>query len=96
MSASTLILTDSGGIQEEAPSLGIPVLVLRDETERPEAVEAGVVRLVGPHRKAIVSNVADLLEDAAAYASMASRVNPYGDGHASERIVAKVMEMLRG
>jgi len=94
MSASTLILTDSGGIQEEAPSLGVPVLVLRDETERPEAVEAGVVRLVGPHKKAIVSNVADLLEDPAAYAAMATRVNPYGDGHASERIVAKVKELL--
>jgi UDP-N-acetylglucosamine 2-epimerase (non-hydrolysing) len=95
MSASTLILTDSGGVQEEAPSLGIPVLVLRDETERPEAVEAGVVRLVGPHRKAIVTGVANLLENRATYAAMATRVNPYGDGHASERIVAKVREMLR-
>lgn len=94
MSASTLILTDSGGIQEEAPSLGIPVLVLRDETERPEAVEAGVVRLVGPHRKAIVENAAELLENPKAYAAMATRVNPYGDGHASERIVAKVKELL--
>jgi UDP-N-acetylglucosamine 2-epimerase len=94
MSASTLILTDSGGIQEEAPSLGIPVLVLRDETERPEAVEAGVVRLVGPHRKAIVAAAAELLEDPKAYAAMATRVNPYGDGHASERIVAKVKELV--
>ena len=94
MSASTLILTDSGGIQEEAPSLGIPVLVLRDETERPEAVEAGVVRLVGPHREAIVENVAKLLENPKAYATMATRVNPYGDGHASVRIVAKVKELL--
>lgn len=94
MSASTLILTDSGGIQEEAPSLGIPVLVLRDETERPEAVEAGVVRLVGPHRKAIVENTAELLENPKAYSAMATRVNPYGDGHASERIVAKVMALL--
>jgi UDP-N-acetylglucosamine 2-epimerase (non-hydrolysing) len=95
MSASTLILTDSGGIQEEAPSLGIPVLVLRDETERPEAVEAGVVRLVGPHREAIVAATAELLENPSAYAAMASRVNPYGDGHASERIVAKVKELLQ-
>ena len=94
MSASTLILTDSGGIQEEAPSLGVPVLVLRDETERPEAVEAGLVRLVGPHRKAIVENTAELLENPKAYAAMATRVNPYGDGHASERIVAKVKELL--
>ncbi|MEK7347455.1 MAG: UDP-N-acetylglucosamine 2-epimerase (non-hydrolyzing) [Candidatus Eisenbacteria bacterium] len=94
MSASTLILTDSGGIQEEAPSLGVPVLVLRDETERPEAVEAGVVRLVGPHRKAIVENTVELLENPKAYAAMATRVNPYGDGHASERIVAKVKELL--
>lgn len=94
MSASTLILTDSGGIQEEAPSLGIPVLVLRDETERPEAVEAGVVRLVGPHREAIVENVAKLLENPKAYATMATRVNPYGDGHASVRIVAKVKGLL--
>ncbi len=94
MSAATLILTDSGGIQEEAPSLGVPVLVLRDETERPEAVEAGVVRLVGPHRKAIVENTAELLENPKSYAAMATRVNPYGDGHASERIVAKVVELL--
>jgi UDP-N-acetylglucosamine 2-epimerase (non-hydrolysing) len=95
MNASTLILTDSGGIQEEAPSLGKPVLVLRDETERPEAVEAGVVRLVGPHRKAIVANAAELLDDPKAYAAMATRVNPYGDGHAAERIVAGVVKALR-
>jgi UDP-N-acetylglucosamine 2-epimerase (non-hydrolysing) len=94
MAASTLILTDSGGIQEEAPSLGIPVLVLRDETERPEAVEAGVVRLVGPHRAAIVENAAELLENPRAYAAMATRVNPYGDGHASERIVAKIAQLV--
>jgi len=96
MNASTLILTDSGGIQEEAPSLGKPVLVLRDETERPEAVEAGVVRLVGPHRDAIVSHTAELLDDAKAYAAMATRINPYGDGRAAERIVARVRSVLGG
>jgi UDP-N-acetylglucosamine 2-epimerase (non-hydrolysing) len=94
MAASTLILTDSGGIQEEAPSLGKPVLVLRDETERPEAVEAGVVKLVGPHREAIVRAASELLDDPARYRSMAAAVNPYGDGHAAERIVAVIREML--
>ncbi|HEU4333142.1 MAG TPA: UDP-N-acetylglucosamine 2-epimerase (non-hydrolyzing) [Candidatus Eisenbacteria bacterium] len=94
MNASTLILTDSGGIQEEAPSLGKPVLVLRDETERPEAVEAGVVRLVGPHEQAILANTAELLENPAAYAAMATKVNPYGDGKAAERIVGKLREIL--
>ena len=95
MAASHLILTDSGGIQEEAPSLGKPVLVLRDETERPEAVEAGVVRLVGPHREAIVKAANHLLADPKAYAAMATRVNPYGDGKAAGRIVAKVRELFR-
>ena len=94
MSASTLILTDSGGIQEEAPSLGKPVLVLRDETERPEAVEAGVVRLVGPHRATIVAATAELLEDPRAYAAMATRMNPYGDGQAAGRIVAKILTLM--
>jgi len=94
MAASYLILTDSGGIQEEAPSLGKPVLVLRDETERPEAVEAGVVRLVGPHRAAIVQAATELLTHPKAYAAMATRINPYGDGKAAGRIVAKVRELL--
>jgi len=94
MAASTLILTDSGGIQEEAPSLGKPVLVLRDETERPEAVEAGVVRLVGPHRDAIVAAAGELLENRERYEAMARGINPYGDGHAAERIVTKIREML--
>jgi UDP-N-acetylglucosamine 2-epimerase (non-hydrolysing) len=94
MAASTLILTDSGGIQEEAPSLGKPVLVLRDETERPEAVEAGVVKLVGPHREAIVREASALLDDPARYRAMAAAVNPYGDGHAAERIVAVIREMV--
>ena len=94
MVQSDLILTDSGGIQEEAPSLGKPVLVLRDETERPEAVEAGTVRLVGPHREAIVRAASELLDSPDAYARMARAMNPYGDGKAAGRIVAKIMEIL--
>jgi len=88
MAASYLILSDSGGVQEEAPSLGKPVLVLRDETERPEALEAGAVRLVGPHRGAIVRESTRLLGDEAEYGRMAEAVNPYGDGRAAERICA--------
>ncbi|MFN7944034.1 MAG: UDP-N-acetylglucosamine 2-epimerase (non-hydrolyzing) [Blastocatellia bacterium] len=90
MKRAELILTDSGGLQEEAPGLGKPVLVLREVTERPEGVEAGTVRLVGtdPHR--IVSETARLLKDKAEYEKMAKAVNPYGDGHASERIVEKL------
>lgn len=87
MKRATLILTDSGGVQEEAPALGKPVLVLRDETERPEAVDAGVVKLVGPNFERIVSETQRLLDDAAAYRSMAKGVSPYGDGKAAQRIV---------
>jgi UDP-N-acetylglucosamine 2-epimerase len=94
MASSYLILTDSGGIQEEAPSLKKPVLVLRDETERPEAVEAGVVKLVGPHRDAIVTEAARLLDDPRAYAAMAGGGNPYGDGKAASRIVAILRKAL--
>jgi len=94
MAESDLILTDSGGIQEEAPSLGKPVLVLRDETERPEAVEAGTVRLVGPHRKAIVGAAADLLDSPQSYAKMARAINPYGDGKAAGRIVETLRSIL--
>lgn len=87
MQASTLILTDSGGIQEEAPSLGKPVLVMRDVTERPEAIDAGTARLVGTDRARIVAETLRLLDDPAERARMTSVKNPYGDGHASERIV---------
>ncbi len=86
MSRSYLILTDSGGIQEEAPSLGKPVLVMRDKTERPEAVRAGTVRLVGTDVDAIVQQATRLLEDPEHYRTMSRRHNPYGDGRASERI----------
>lgn len=86
MRRSYLILTDSGGIQEEAPSLGKPVLVLRDKTERPEAVEAGTVKLVGTDEARIFEQASRLLEDTAAYSEMARVHNPYGDGQACERI----------
>jgi UDP-N-acetylglucosamine 2-epimerase (non-hydrolysing) len=91
MKRSYLVLTDSGGIQEEAPSLGKPVLVLREVTERPEGVEAGTVRVVGVERETIVRETVRLLEDSRAYEAMASAVNPYGDGHAAERIVAALL-----
>lgn len=87
MKHSSLILTDSGGIQEEAPSLGVPVLVLRETTERPEAIEAGTAKLVGTDRARIVSTASRLLDDPEAHAQMARAVNPYGDGQAARRIV---------
>ncbi|HSH91658.1 MAG TPA: UDP-N-acetylglucosamine 2-epimerase (non-hydrolyzing) [Ramlibacter sp.] len=87
MKGAHLILTDSGGVQEEAPALGKPVLVLREETERPEAVAAGVVQLIGTDSGKIVAAAQRLLDDSAAYKAMAKGVSPYGDGHASERIV---------
>ena len=87
MEKSTLVLTDSGGIQEEAPGLGKPVLVMRDTTERPEALESGTVHLVGTNRDLIVSEVSTLLEDGEAYERMSRAVNPYGDGQACRRIV---------
>ena len=89
---SHVVLTDSGGIQEEAPSLGKPVLVMRDVTERPEAIAAGTVRLVGANRQRIVDSVSELLSDATAYQAMSRAHNPYGDGLASRRIV----EVLKG
>jgi UDP-N-acetylglucosamine 2-epimerase (non-hydrolysing) len=85
---SALVLTDSGGVQEEAPALGKPVLVMRDVTERPEALEAGTVQLVGTDRRAIVAAVTQLLDDPAARSAFERRINPYGDGHAAQRIAA--------
>jgi UDP-N-acetylglucosamine 2-epimerase (non-hydrolysing) len=84
---SYLILTDSGGIQEEAPAIGKPVLVLRTETERPEAIEAGTVKLAGVDKEQIVSYASDLLSSAEIYNAMSQATNPYGDGKASQRIV---------
>jgi UDP-N-acetylglucosamine 2-epimerase len=92
MKRSELILTDSGGVQEEAPGLKVPVLVMRETTERPEGVEAGVVRLVGTGRERIVAEASALLREPAARAAMATGINPYGDGHAAERIVTHLLE----
>jgi UDP-N-acetylglucosamine 2-epimerase (non-hydrolysing) len=94
MEKSYLILTDSGGIQEEAPALRKPVLVMREITERPEAIEAGTARLVGTDTDKIVAETCRLLDDSSAYASMANAVNPYGDGKASDRIVAALEKVL--
>ena len=91
MSQSFLVMTDSGGLQEEAPSCGVPVLVMRTETERPEAVEAGTVRVVGVREDDIYEAARTLLTDRAQYAAMAKAVNPYGDGHASERIAEAIL-----
>jgi UDP-N-acetylglucosamine 2-epimerase (non-hydrolysing) len=95
MARAHVVVTDSGGIQEEAPSLGKPVLVLRNETERPEAVEAGTVRLVGTKREVVAREVSRLLSNGAAYREMASAVNPYGDGRAARRTVAAIMRTMR-
>ena len=92
MKHTTLILTDSGGIQEEAPSLGIPTLVLRETTERQEGVAAGTLKLIGTAPDRIFSEAQLLLDDQDAYAEMSGAVNPYGDGHAAERIVAALLE----
>ena len=94
MAAARIILTDSGGVQEEAPSLGKPVLVMRENTERPEAVDAGTVRLVGTDYDRIVFEANHLLEDASAYEAMANAVNPYGDGNATARSVAAIAQLL--
>ena len=93
MQQCTLILTDSGGIQEEAPAFGKPVLVMRDTTERPEAIEAGTARLVGTDRNTIEQNVARLLTDPEEYNIMAHAVNPFGDGHAAERIADTILNI---
>jgi len=94
MKAAHLILTDSGGIQEEAPALGKPVLVLRDVTERPEAVESGAAKVIGTDSERIVAETERLLYDEAAYRHMARVTSPYGDGHAAERIVRVILERL--
>jgi UDP-N-acetylglucosamine 2-epimerase (non-hydrolysing) len=93
MKHASLVLTDSGGLQEEAPALGIPVLVLRAVTERPEGVQAGTVCLVGTETSAIVSHAQKLLDDPQVYASMAQAINPYGDGKAAQRIVKAILEI---
>ncbi|MEI6315228.1 MAG: UDP-N-acetylglucosamine 2-epimerase (non-hydrolyzing), partial [Syntrophus sp. (in: bacteria)] len=95
MKAAYIVLTDSGGIQEEAPSLGKPVLVMRTETERPEGIAAGTAKLVGPFEDRIVAETETLLRDAVAYEKMAKAINPYGDGHAAEKIVAIVLKYLQ-
>ena len=92
MKAATIVLTDSGGINEEATGLGKPTLVLRDKTERPEGVEAGVLKLVGTNKENIVNQARELLDDEQAYAVMAHAANPFGDGHAAEHIVKALME----
>jgi len=92
MARCRLILTDSGGVQEEAPSLGKPVLVMRDTTERPEGISAGTALLTGPNAANIVDHATRLLTDAAAYRSMANAINPYGDGHAARRIVGRIRQ----
>lgn len=94
MDRSYLVMTDSGGLQEEAPSCGVPVLVLRTETERPEAVEAGTVKVVGVYEDAIYREAAELLTNKGRYDEMARAVNPYGDGHASERIVKHLLTVF--
>lgn len=94
MSRAYLVLTDSGGVQEEAPSLGKPVLVMRENTERPEAVVAGTVKLIGTDRGRIVAEARSLLDQDVAYGAMANAVNPYGDGKAAERAVAAIAELL--
>ncbi len=96
MDKCDLVLTDSGGVQEEAPSLGKPVLVMRDVTERPEAVDAGTVKLVGTRQADIIDGVETLLTDQRAYWQMARAINPYGDGHAAERIVRALERHFTG
>ena len=93
-SRASFILTDSGGVQEEAPSLGTPVLLMRGNTERPEAIVAGTVKLVGTKMSMIVAETKMLLEDEAVFAEMTNSVNPYGDGRAALRSVAAVAELL--
>jgi UDP-N-acetylglucosamine 2-epimerase (non-hydrolysing) len=95
MSRSYLVMTDSGGLQEEAPACGVPVLVLRTETERPEAVDAGTVKVVGVDEEEIYNSTKEMLTNRQLYEKMAKAVNPYGDGHASERIVQNILKWLK-
>lgn len=96
LSQCHFVLTDSGGIQEEAPSLGKPVLVMRDVTERPEAVDAGTVKLVGSNESVLIKHISSLLDDEAAYSEMSQSHNPYGDGRACDRIIAFIAKKIRG
>ena len=96
MSRCYMVMTDSGGLQEEAPALGKPVLVLRTETERPEAVEAGTVKLAGVNKEVILSLAKDLLDNKDSYEKMAKAANPYGDGNASQRIVQAILNKFEG
>lgn len=96
MEKAHIIMTDSGGVQEEAPSLGAPVLVLRDTTERPEGIEAGTLKLVGTEEEAVYEAAKQLLSDQAMYEIMSKAQNPYGDGHASERIVDAIVNKFKG
>ena len=95
MKKSNIILTDSGGVQEEAPSLGIPVVVLRDTTERPEGVEAGTAILVGTNKEKIVSTTEKLINDKKYYSKISQSINPYGTGQASEKILQTVLNYER-
>ena len=96
LAAATIAVTDSGGVQEEAPALGVPVLVMRDVTERPEGIEWGVARLVGTDPELVAKSVSELLDDPVAHAAMSEAVNPYGDGRAAERSVAGIAWLLDG
>lgn len=96
LSLADIVLTDSGGVQEEAPSLGKPVLVMRENTERPEAVVSGTVKLIGTHQQRLVDEVSLLLDSEESYAAMANAVNPYGDGNAAERTVAAIKWKFAG
>ena len=96
LNRSYMVMTDSGGLQEEVPSMGKPVLVLRNVTERPEGVEAGTLKLVGSRRETIVVAAQELLESEHAYNKMARAVNPFGDGRASDRIVQAIIDYFQG